>query len=383
MPFGQSKLFYLDLKPQKAENGEHSYFPQNPARAGIVSCFCQDDLYAMRFGKETTDIIETTLFGKVDKKGAPAAAFFSEYHDYLAQTVEMFQDLVFYMGAQRFRTPRGLDLIKKQYGLGDHTQALMTMNGLFQAYGTMWSEGVWEIVHARQSKTKFIISDDPVTFFNRRVVPGGPPYPYGADLSQAGTRTIFPLSAESCLVISHLQLARNAWANPAANRENARTFDRTIANLTQIQFGRELDESEVLKINLILKKSAKKFIASGEESLLYPERHIDTHWTKMDDDWFLFPNLCKVKFSSGTFMGFVDGSVFGMDEYGRRPGHPRYEDEELRRFEFQRAEKSKKEWVKRRFQKPVSHLVNQMREDTMGDLRMERYLRELDLIPPE
>jgi hypothetical protein len=56
-------------------------------------------------------------------------------------------------------------------------------------------------------------------------------------------------------------------------------------NLTQIQFGRELDESEVLKINLILKKSAKKFIASGEEELLYPEKHIDIHWTKLDDDW--------------------------------------------------------------------------------------------------
>ncbi|HVB55955.1 MAG TPA: DUF4238 domain-containing protein [Candidatus Acidoferrales bacterium] len=383
LPTGHSKLFYLDLKPQKVENGEHSYFRRNPQRAGVVNCFCQDDLYAMRFGKETTDILETKLFGIVDKKGAPAAAFFSEYRDYVDATVEMFRDLVFYMGAQRFRTPRGLDLIKKQYGLGDHTQALIIMNRLFQAYGTMWSEGIWEIVHARQSTIKFIISDDPVTFFNRRVIPGGPPYPFGADLPQAGTRTIFPLSPESCLIISHLQLARNAWTNPAANRENARTFDRTIANLTQIQFGRELDESEVLKINLILKKSAKKFIASGEEELLYPEKHVDIHWTKLDDDWFLFPNLCKVKFSAGTFMGFKNGSVFGRDEYGRRPGHPRYEDEEMRQFDFQRAEESKKEWVRRRFQKPVSHLVNQMREDTMGDLRMERYLRELELIPAE
>ena len=82
-------------------------------------------------------------------------------------------------------------------------------------------------------------------------------------------------------------------------------------------------------------------------------------------------------------MGFKNGSVFGVDEYGRGPGHPRYEDEEMRQFDFQRAEVSKKEWVRRRFQKPVSHLVNQMREDTMGDLRMERYLRELELIPAE
>jgi hypothetical protein len=380
---GQSKLFYLDRKPEKIQNGAHPYFRRNPQCAGVVSCFAQADLYAMRFGKQTTDLLETKLFGIVDKKGATAAAFFSCYHDYLAGTNNMFRDLMFYMGAQRFRTPRGLDLIKKQYGFADHTRALMIMNRLFQAYGTMWMEGVWEIVHARQSRVKFVISDDPVTFFNRGVVPGGPPYPFGADLSQVGTRTIFPLSAESCLIISHLQLTRNAWINPTADRENARTFDQTIANLTQIQFGRALNENEVLRINLILKKSAKKFIASGREEFLYPEKHIDTHWTKLDDDWFLFPNLCKVKFSSGTFIGFHDGSTFGMDEYGRRPNHPRYEDQEMRQFEFDRSEKSRKEWAKRRFGKPVSHLVNRMHEDTMGDHRMERYLRQIGLIPPD
>jgi hypothetical protein len=50
----------------------------------------------------------------------------------------------------------------------------------------------------------------------------------------------------------------------------------------------------------------------------------------------------------------------------------------MRQFDFQWAEESKKEWVRRRFQKPVSHLVNQM-----GDLRMDGYLRELELIPAE
>jgi hypothetical protein len=383
LPIGQSKLFYLDLKPQRVENDEHSYFRRNPQSAGVVNCFSRDDLYAMRFGKQTTDILETKLFGIVDKKGAPAAAFFSDYHDYLAETNDAFKDLVIYMGAQRFRTPRGLDFIKKQYGLDDHTQTLMVMNGLFQAFGTMWMEGVWEIVHARRSRIKFIISDDPVTFYNRRVIPGWPPYPFGAELPRVGTRTIFPLGAESCLIISHLQQARNGWINPAENRENARTFDATIANLTQIQFGRELDESEVLRINFVLKKSATKFIASGKEDFLSPERHVDIHWTKLDDDWFLFPNLCKVKFSAGTMVGYQDGSVFGMDEYGRRPPHPRFENEEQRQFDFKRFEQSRREWAKRRFGKPVSHLVNQMHEDTLGDSRMERYLKDLGLIAAE
>ena len=37
----------------------------------------------------------------------------------------------------------------------------MAMSSLFQAYDTMWVEGIWEIAHARKSVTKFIISDDP------------------------------------------------------------------------------------------------------------------------------------------------------------------------------------------------------------------------------
>jgi hypothetical protein len=82
-------------------------------------------------------------------------------------------------------------------------------------------------------------------------------------------------------------------------------------------------------------------------------------------------------------VGYQDGSVFGMDEYGRRPPHPRFENEEQRQFDFKRFEQSRREWAKRRFGKPVSHLVNQMHEDTLGDSRMERYLKDLGLIAAE
>ena len=47
LPTGYDKLFYLNLKPQKVEDGERSYFRRNPQRAGVANCFCQDDLYAM------------------------------------------------------------------------------------------------------------------------------------------------------------------------------------------------------------------------------------------------------------------------------------------------------------------------------------------------
>jgi hypothetical protein len=160
-------------------------------------------------------------------------------------------------------------------------------------------EGIWEIVHARTSAVKFIISDNPVTFFNRLIFPGEAPYPGGDDFPKVGTRTIFPLSIESCLIITHLQLVRNFRHKPLAMRENARMFGRTLFNLTAIQFGRELEENEVLRINHILKLHATRFIASASEEMLYPERILGrTEWAKLDDDWFLLPNPRKVGFTA-------------------------------------------------------------------------------------
>jgi hypothetical protein len=173
LPAGQETLWYLDLRPETVTKGDIRYTRKalwywEPAR-----CFCVDDLYSMRFGNQTTDEMEKRLFGLVDGKGAVATDFFRTYDDFREGTPEAYQALLWYMGAQRFRTPHGLDWIKKMIGLQDHTQTLIAMQGLFQAFGTMWMEGVWEIVHARNSSTKFIISDDPVTFFNRSIIPGG------------------------------------------------------------------------------------------------------------------------------------------------------------------------------------------------------------------
>jgi len=72
-----------------------------------------------------------------------------------------------------------------------------------------------------------------------------------------------------------------------------------------------------------------------------------------------------------------------MDEYGRKPGHPLYDDETRRSSEFRQFQKSKLEWSKRRFGKPIAHVENQMGEDSMGDVEMDWHLREAGLLPPE
>src|ERR1019366_7315171 len=83
-------------------------------------------------------------------------------------------------------------------------------------------------------------------FFNRRIFPSEDVYPGGEDLSKVGTRTIFPLGPETCVIVSHLQLTRNPHTNPLEPRVNARAFQQTVANLTDLQFGRELAEDEVI-----------------------------------------------------------------------------------------------------------------------------------------
>ena len=68
--------------------------------------------------------------------------------------------------AQKFRTPRGLDLLKQRSGRLDHNATLAQMETQFQ-HSAMWMEGIWEIVRARRSPTTFLVSDDPITFYNQ------------------------------------------------------------------------------------------------------------------------------------------------------------------------------------------------------------------------
>jgi hypothetical protein len=172
---------------------------------------------------------------------------------------EAFNSMLPYMSAQRFRTRRGLDYLRHITNVQNQTTVLAFMRQVFQANATMWTEGVWEIARARQSPTKFIITDEPVTFYNAKVFPLSPaiPYPRDVDLSDVGTRTIFPLSLDACFIITHLQFVRDPWRNPRRTRANARSFETTGFDLRSIQTDRELDEDEVRRINFILKRRAQ------------------------------------------------------------------------------------------------------------------------------
>jgi hypothetical protein len=351
LPAGISHFFYLDLKPDTVVSpGGKKYQRRAMLRWGPPRCFCVDDLYTIKLGAWSTDALERRFFGPIDARGEKAVAFFLDYG--MRNGVhEAFESMMPYMSAQRFRTRRGLDYLRHVTNVQNRSAVLAFMGRVFQANGTMWTEGVWEVARARLSPTKFIVTDEPVTFYNAKVFPLSPsiPYPLDADLSDVGTRTIFPLSADACLIITHLQFVRDPWGNPRRSRTNARSFANAMFDLRSVQAARELEEDEVRRINFILKRRATRYIAAAKEEWLYPETAVSViHWSKLDDDWFLLPNLYKIGFSGGTVVGWKDGSSWAVDEYGRSPRHPEYQDKTQFDREWASAHKAQLAWAVKR-----------------------------------
>ena len=371
----QSRFHYLDLHPETvSKDGVHRHRRRNLLRWGPVCCFCADELYTVKFGHWLSDEIERRFFGAIDSQGRESVRAIADFEGLSRSSGKGLDFLPQYMDAQRMRTPRGLERFQSLTDIRDRNQTLFVMQRLFQLHTTMWTEGVWEIVRARESPTKFIVTDEPVTFFNSEAFPESKvgKYPGDVGLDKIGTRTLFPLGIDSCLLITHVQLVRNPWSNLSASRLNARAYQDAMMNLLDIQFGRELTEDEVLRINLIMKRRATRYVAAAEEEWLHPEKYVSIqHWSKLDDDWFLFPHLWKVTFGGGIVAGFSGGRSWAADEYGHHPGDPNYDDEERRHKEWEIHQKAQKAWARKRAGCSVAHVEE---HDHAGDSLMQEYL---------
>jgi hypothetical protein len=325
---GETHFHYLDLQPETVVSaGGKTYQRGALLRWGPKRCFVQDDLYTLKLGDWSNDQIEKRFFGRIDSRGKEAVEFFANF-DIREGLHEAFDAIVPYMDAQRFRTPRGIEWLKRRIGGENQFMAPFVLQGVYRFHATMWTEGVWEVVSARESPTKFLLTDEPVTFYNAGVFPGSKEcaYPNDVALQEVGTRTIFPLGREECLIITHLHLVRDPWAAARRSRSNARAYQPALAKFTDFQFGRELVEDEVLRINVILKRRATRYIAAANEEWLYPERRASTsHWSKIDDDLFLLPNPYLVPYGGKIIIGYEDGDSWCTDEYGRTPAHPEYD----------------------------------------------------------
>jgi hypothetical protein len=346
----EQKFYYLDLHPERVNHPDGSFHLKAQCRRwGSISCFAQGDLYTLVFGQNATDVIEKLFFGTIDQLGSEAVDFFSNY-TVNARSGDAFRNLTKYLDAQILRTPKGLDYLKKLSGSNSHQKALDLMGAIWKYHITIWTEGVWEVLCCDRSTTKFIVTDHPATTYNKNLPPDSKEceYPSDAPIELVGTHTIFPLDLVRCLVITNLEYVRDPECNPLKVRENPRYFAETMFDIRKVQTGRQIPENEVIAINFILKNRARRYIASPEKAWLYPEEHLgSTLWNSLADRFFLMPDPRKVPFSTGIFVGFNDGTSWGIDEYGRHPGDPNPELKAKRSAEMQTFQKAKKAWDER------------------------------------
>ena len=151
-----------------------------------------------------------------------------------------------------------------------------------------------------------------------------------------GTHTIFPLGPTKALLLTNLSWVRNPYGNAKHLRPHPNPLRPAMFKFTEIQTGRKLNEVEINQINFIIKKRAYRYIAAATENWLYPERNIPSeHWRKLSDRYLLMPDPRSVSFSNEILIGYKDGRSEAFDEYGRRPWHRSYRDQELQEREWQ------------------------------------------------
>lgn len=346
---GQTKLYYLDLQPEIIKLPDGSTKPRKALRhLGPVNCFVQDHLYTLNFGKYASDVIEKQFFGTIDDAGAEAVPFFADY-SVRDGVHEAFDGMRNFLAAQLFRTPKGLAMLKALSKSASHQQTLMALQKAWPMYVTIWMEAVWAIVKCSQTKTKFIISDSPVTTYNKKVFPASSEARrFGmARIELIGTHTIFPIDLEHCLVITNLQYVRNPKVDPLKIRENPRYFAPAHFDLRKIQRNQELDEREVLAINHILKMHANRYIAAAREEWLYPERVLkNLFWPHLGGKYFLHPDPRKVSFTTAIISGGGKHGSMGFNEYGHFDlDGPRAK--VLREIEWKTFQAAKQAWDER------------------------------------
>ncbi len=346
---GQDTYWYLDLKPDPiVHHGKVIAHRRDLLPWGPKKCFAEDDLYTTRWGTYENRDIEKFFFGRVDTEGKVGVEYFSDFDfDRPGQDPDRsFHGLLNFMSVQKLRTPKGLGWLSKLPGGLDRNQRLMMVQELQQLYCATWTECVWQIAEATNSSTKFIISDHPVTVYNRGCFPGSV-YCRGfddPDIRFHASHTYFPLTIDKILILTNLSWVRNPYQSETKLRPNPDFFRPSVFYFPDIQVARNLLEREVLEINYITKKRALRYIAAADEEWLYPEKHLpSTHWRNFGDGYLLMPEPRQIALGGETYIRYEDGHSEGFSEYGHRPWQKGFKDEKraavegaaLRRFEVE------------------------------------------------
>ncbi len=313
----KTPLYYLDLRPETTTLPSGETVSISPLRRKSPrQCFWEEDLYTTVFGNVPNDDIEIFLFGSIDNDGANAVR--ALLNDDKVVIHEMFSKIFEYLDAQKLRTPKGLEWIRSNYPKLNQIELMREMQSLRRLHCTMWTEAVREIVSAESSDVKFIISDNPVTVYNRECSPDSSYclYPSDPNIGFIGSQTLFPLGPNHCLVLTNLEYANQPdRMDLLAQRQHARNFDNTIARTDAWIRSRQLSREDVISINHILKARAIRFVAAPEEAWLFPELKA-SDWQSLAR--VLLPPKNELwHFGGEIFIKYKDGSVHYQDAFGR------------------------------------------------------------------
>jgi hypothetical protein len=234
-------------------------------------------------------------------------------------------NLIDYLDAQKIRTPKGLWLLKtlaaKTGIIADQNTLMILMQNWRRFLCTMLAEGFWEIVGAGRSEHKFICSDEPVTLYNCDHYPNSPmcQFPYDPHIFERGTRVIFPLDSNHCLIISHYEHATDPKRSRARqHRRNARSFDQTLLTYLDVHRSRELDTEQVATINYLIKRRAVRYVAASRKNHLIPELVVgNPRWSEIDDTLH-YEGFARKLASGETILKYADESVEFSSEFGER-----------------------------------------------------------------
>lgn len=361
----EGRLFHLDLIPPTITgSGGHKWQKKALNRWGPVRCFVEDDLYTTQFGSFESTEIEEKFFGKIDTDGCRAIEYFTNFKHPSADG-DAFKDILDYISIQKIRTPKGLGYLSNMSGFHDKNSLLFAMQKFQRLHNSIWTECIWQIASADSSEVKFIISDHPVTVYNRDFFPLSPlSIKMGdPDIRMTGTHTIFPLSLNRVLIMTNLSWVRNPYESALNLRPNPGLFRHAMFNFMEIQTGRVLSDLEVREINFVIKRRAKRYIAAAQEEWLHPEADLPSeNWRKLGSGLLLMPDPRGVSFSSQIVVGYEGGGSAAFDEYGRRPRQPDYQDKA----------RHEKEWrTFHRFQGEFARLYGPRRRGTSFEFHRE------------
>lgn len=321
------ELYYLDLKPRIVTDSKGVAHTVNPLhRWGPRRCFSEQDLYTRRLGLGESTEIERVFFGSIDRKGQEGVEYFAQFA-HPSVNYDAFMGLMRYMSTQRLRTPKGLSWLKSVIREQTHDMLLKRMLELQQLHCAIWTECVWLIADATLSATKFIISDHPVSVYNRRC---GPRSMWcreynDPDISFHGTHTIFPLSLDKILILTNKSWARNPYQSEVATRPNPNPWRQAVFSFLDIQTLRHLKEHEVQEVNFIIKSRAHRYVAAGMEEWLYPEHYVSkSNWNAFGNGYLLMPDPRSVVSGGDVMIGYQGGGGTAFDSYGRRPWEADY-----------------------------------------------------------